>query len=153
MALGQCNLYKSVPPKSCHSWVLLKSSSDQVQRHNSKDRVPPDLAPLSPCASLPNSFSMFSLLQVSLPKNICNTTSFPMSYNLDIIFSVKTACLIAEVTETPLVSAFQSSAGQYVGTTLSQDRVVHSQRSRHRLTVPCSSQGPEQDLTSGSLDS
>lgn len=146
MAPGQCNTHKSVPPKSCHSWVLLKSSSDQLQRHNSQDRVPPDLAPLSPCAALPNSFGMFSLLQVSLPKNICNTTSFPMSYNLDRIFSVKTACLITEVIETPLVSAFQSSTGQCAGTTLSQDRLVHSQRSRHRLTVtiPCSSQDPEQ---------
>lgn len=146
MALGQCNLHKSVPPKSCHSWVLLKSSSDQPQRHNSKDRVLPDLAPLSPCASLPNSFGMFSLLQVSLPKNICNTTSFPMSYNLDIIFSEKTACLITEVIETPLGSAFQLSAGQCACTTLNQNRLVHSQRFRHRLTVtvPCSSQGPEQ---------
>lgn len=42
---------------------------------NFKDTIPTIgfcliLPPLSPCASLPNSFSIFSLLQVSLPKNI-----------------------------------------------------------------------------------
>lgn len=35
-----------------------------------------------------------------------------MSYNLDIIFNRKTTCLIIEVIETALVSAFKSPAGQ-----------------------------------------
>lgn len=40
------------------------------------------------CTSFPNSFHK-SLLQVSLPKYVCNTTAL-MSYNLGIIFSKKT---------------------------------------------------------------
>ena len=75
-----------------NSNLVIHGFSLRAHLTNFKDTIPVTVfcLMLLPCASLPNSFSIFSLLQVTFSKNICNTTSFHMPYNLYIIFSRKT---------------------------------------------------------------